>query len=230
MDLANKKAARKLKWSAPPKEDSDSESSPPSSSSSSADSVIELTDAENDSEREHADEEAQVNERPTPEDEVVIIEPPQPIITIPLPQITPVIPQPPVVREPPETLVTALEEFSLPAIRMQKTKQLPFLLRNLRRGFRLRCNSINIKTGISRPKMPIVVRYEYADSVFEVQMENWLCPFCELHGTFPNKEMLRCHFQWDHPEVILERWEQRTNNLVSEITHFSDCIRTESPF
>lgn len=64
--------------------------------------------------------------------------------------------------------------------------------------------------------MPVVVRYEYSESIFVVQMEKWLCPICELHGTFPNKEMLRCHLQWDHLEIILERWEQRTNNLVRE--------------
>lgn len=233
MDLANKKAARKFKSLVPLKEDSDSESTPPSSSgSSSTDSVMELTDDENDSEKEPANEEERTNKSPLPEDVVVITEPPQPVITIPLPQIAPVVLQPlPTTGEPPAALVAALEEFCLPSTQMQKTKQLPFLLRNLRRGFRLRCSSINIKTGRARPKMPVVVRYEYGESIFEVPMEKWLCPICELHGTFPNKEMLRSHFQWDHPEIILERWEQRTNNLVREyFSFFFDCISSDSSF
>ncbi|KXN91808.1 hypothetical protein AN958_11958 [Leucoagaricus sp. SymC.cos] len=214
-NLATGMAARKRKW--PTKNttlsdsDSGSSSSSSNSDSESSNSVIELTDSE--SEKETTEKE----HKPAPEvpsdSEIVIIEPPPPRITIPLLQIAPVAPHVPTTPpRPSEELVKALDETCGGLIRMQATKQLPFLLRNLRRGFHLRCNSIGVKTSRSKPRMPIVTRYEYTEKIFETKMSKWFCPLCELHGAFPNREMLRCHLHWDHPEVILERWERRMNN------------------
>lgn len=231
MNLATRMAARKTKWPSTSKnspETSDSESSPSSSESDSStpDSVIELTDSESDKYRKDGD------VKPDYEfldSEITIIEPPQPRITIPLPQIAPAPDQISAPSGPPEELVATLDEICGGSIRMQATKQLPFLLRNLRRGFRLRCNAIGIKTTRAKPRTPTLVRFEYTQKIYESRMSRWLCPLCELHGAFPNKDMLRCHLQWDHAEVILERWEQRANNqgksewrihlLVLEVLH-----------
>src|ERR1700683_3453206 len=47
---------------------------------------------------------------------------------------------------PSNDLIAALEVLTLPSLRMQKTGQLPFLLRNLRRGFAGRCHQLGIPT------------------------------------------------------------------------------------
>ena len=208
-------AARKTKWPSedtPATSDSDPESSSSDSDKSISDSVIELTDDER--EKDGRGEAAKSDQENASDDEVIIIEPPQPRITIPLPQITPVASHMPAPHGPPDVLVTALDELCGATIRMQATKQLPFLLRNLRRGFRLRCIDIGIKTTKAKPRMPVVVRYECTGIIYETSVPKWFCPLCELHGDLPNKDMLRCHLQWDHASVILERWEQRANNQV----------------
>jgi len=205
-------AARKTKWpleDIPVTNDSDSESSSSDSDRSIPDSVILFTDSED--EKKEATKADQEN---ILDNEVIIIEPPQPRITIPLPQIVPVASQISTPNGPPEILVATLDELCGAPVHMQATKQLPFLLRNLRRGFRLRCVAIGIKTTRVKPRMPVVVRYECTKKLYETSMSKWFCPLCELHGAFPNKDMLRCHLQWDHASVILERWEQRANNQV----------------
>ncbi|KAF9450213.1 hypothetical protein P691DRAFT_493426 [Macrolepiota fuliginosa MF-IS2] len=213
---ANQKAARKTKWPQPRRNPSDESSSESSASTSeSSDSIIELTDTESETDKDPTDnnEPTQAERDPLSENEIIIIEPPQPLITISLPQIAPVIPRPlSPPTGPPDQLVRVLEEICVAPLRMQKTKQLPFLRKNLRRGFRIRCNAIGVKTTRSKPKLPVLVRYEYMDTIYDTHISRWFCPLCELHGAFPNKEMLRYHMHWDHPEVILERWEQRTNN------------------
>lgn len=205
-------AARKTKWpleDIPATNDSDPESSSSDSDRSIPDSVIELTDSE--SQKKEA---TKTDQESILDDEVIIIEPPQPRITIPLPQIVPIASQIPTPHEPPDILVATLDELCGTPIRMQATKQLPFLLRNLRRGFRLRCVAIGIKTTRIKPRMPVVIRYECTEKIYETSMSKWFCPLCELHNAFPNKDVLRCHLQWDHASVILERWEQRANNQV----------------
>ena len=194
-------AARKTKWPLeviPVTNDSDSESSSSDSDRSTPDSVILLTDSEDEKK-----EATKTDQESILDNEVIIIEPPQPRITIPLPQIVPVASQIPVPHEPPEILVATLDELCGAPVRMQATKQLPFLLR---------CVAIGIKTTRVKPRLPVVVRYECTEKIYETSMSKWFCPLCELHGTFPNKDMLRCHLQWDHTSVILERWEQRANN------------------
>jgi hypothetical protein len=220
---SNMMAARKTKWptQSPSGSDSDSTSSTSNSDSGRSDSVIELTDSESNEGEENAS-------KPPSDSEIVIIVPPEPLITIPLSQVAPIAFQTPPPSGPPEDLAAALDEICLGPLRMQRTKQLPFLLRNLHRGFRLRCKAINIKTTKSRPKLPILVRYEYTGKRYETYMSKWLCPLCELHGALPNKEMLRCHLHWDHPEVILERWEQRANNQVCSFPYhcMTECDLT----
>ena len=195
--------------------DYDSESSSSDSDRSIPDSVIQLTDSE--TENNDKRKATKTDQENILDNEVIIIEPPQPRITIPLPQIVPVASQMPAPHGPPDILVATLDELCGAPIRMQATKELPFLLRNLRRGFRLRCVAIGIKTTRMKPRMPVIVRYECTEKIYETSMSKWFCPLCELHGAFPNKDMLRCHLQWDHASVILERWEQRANNQVRRL-------------
>ncbi|KAF8958613.1 hypothetical protein BDZ97DRAFT_1761981 [Flammula alnicola] len=84
---------------------------------------------------------------------------------------------------PPDSLIEALEALTLGPIRMQATGQLPFLLRNLRKGFIQRL-------------------YEHGDdTTYQAEVSEWLCPFCELFGRFNTWEMLNFHLKCDHFKV-----------------------------
>jgi hypothetical protein len=120
--------------------------------------------------------------------------------------------------EPSEELTTAVEALTLSSVRMQKAKHLPFLLRNLRRGFTSRCRSLSIPTQRTSEGVSVIVRYEYSFGVgehaFETRMEHWICPCCELHGTFQTREMLASHLDWDHDEIH-SQWNEVDDGRVS---------------
>jgi hypothetical protein len=40
----------------------------------------------------------------------------------------------------------------------------------------------------------------------------WLCPLCELHGVFGNRQMMEKHLEWDHREVTVN-WQ------INEVYH-----------
>ena len=154
---------------------------------------------------------------PTPPSIMILDSPPR--ITIPLPQIdrdlvnTPTSQSPSI--EPPDELITALESFTLSTIRMQKTHQLPFLLRNVREGFLSRCRTLGVPIYSDNRRLSLCVRYDYvAGLTYKTDISKWLCPLCEIHGTFRTREMLACHLQWDHAEVFSE-WGQMGDTEVS---------------
>jgi len=120
--------------------------------------------------------------------------------------------------EPSEELIMAVEALTLSSIRMQRTKQLPFLLRNLRRGFIARCLSLNVPARRTVEGIYVTVRYEYSSAAgehaFETRMDHWVCPCCELHGAFQTREMLASHLDWDHDE-ILTQWIEVDDKMVN---------------
>jgi hypothetical protein len=119
--------------------------------------------------------------------------------------------------EPSEELIIAIEALTLSSVYMQKARRLPFLLRNLRIGFISRCRSLNIPTQPSSERVSVTIRYEYSSATgehaFETQMEHWVCPCCELHGTFQTREMLTCHLDWDH-DKIFSQWNEVDGTAV----------------
>ena len=143
-----------------------------------------------------------------------------PRITIPLPQIDHDLVNTPAaqsrsIEQPPDELITALESFTLSTIRMQKTHRLPFLLRNVREGFLSRCQALRVPIYSDSRQLSLSVRYDYvAGPTYKTDISKWLCPLCELHGTFRTREMLACHFHWDHAEVFSE-WDQMDGTEVS---------------
>lgn len=142
-----------------------------------------------------------------------------PKITIPLSQIDLSLVDDPAPQsrsiEPSDELITALESLALPTIRMQKTHQLPFLLRNVREGFLSRCRALGVPIYSHDRQLSLCVRYDYvAGPTYITDISNWLCPLCELHGIFRTREMLDCHLQWDHAEVYSE-WERMVVTEVS---------------
>jgi len=134
--------------------------------------------------------------------------PPSPVLhELPLPSPIPDTRQPslPPPSAPPVELIAAVEPLTLSSVRMQKLKLLPFLLRNLRKGFRHRCQVLEIPTEPRAGDISVTVRYEHSsdsgEHVFETRVDKWLCPLCELHGTFGTRAMLASHLEWDHAEA-----------------------------
>ncbi|KAF8191132.1 hypothetical protein BJ912DRAFT_964139 [Pholiota molesta] len=141
--------------------------------------------------------------------------------------------------EPPAGLIAAVEALTLSAIRMQKTKQLPFLLRNLRHGFLKRCRKLQVPVFTDGRKVSLELVYEHVAGVrYETRIEAWCCPLCDLLGMVKTQEMLECHLRWDHAEVFcewqkkeeteeIEYWELRL--LIPEINEAveSDLPKTE---
>jgi hypothetical protein len=121
---------------------------------------------------------------------------------------------------PSNNLIAALEVLTLTSLRMQKTVQLPFLLRNLRRGFADRCHRLGVRTKpsihLNEPlKVELIFRLQTGEMVFidaedyldeyRTHMNSWNCPLCDLHGAFGTQAMLQKHIEWDHSE-IKTRW------------------------
>jgi len=134
---------------------------------------------------------------------------PAPRITIPLPQVK-AEPEEPIIGElgPSDLLLNAVEAFTLSPIRMEATGQFPFLRRNLRRGFLKRCMDLLVPIYRDDKEVALLVKYDYIDGiVFQAEVDDWICPFCNFLGKFPTREMLNCHLEWDHREVFSE-WEK----------------------
>lgn len=104
----------------------------------------------------------------------------------------------------------------------QRYHRLPFLLRNLRRGFENRCRQAGVRRyPQDAPNGTVKVVYKYyldgdaaparrdSDSsdeereqqTWEGHMSDWRCPICELHKPFTTREMLMFHLSRDHAEV-----------------------------
>jgi hypothetical protein len=125
---------------------------------------------------------------------------------------------------PPEELMIALEALTIASLHMQKARRLPFLLRELRRGFERRCQLVGVPTAEERGPISASVVYKLrvnddgvefgglgptkvADLIHKARMAAWHCPLCELHGEFKTRQMLQKHLTWDHDEVDT-MWEQ----------------------
>ncbi|KAG2063903.1 hypothetical protein BDR04DRAFT_1110967 [Suillus decipiens] len=116
---------------------------------------------------------------------------------------------------PSDTLIEALENVSLTTIRLAKLHRLPFILRNLRKGFLIRCESLGIDTSHTiPPSKPVTVIYNVSQITehrypgrqeTRTTMADWRCPLCELHGVFPTQQILYAHLRWDHSGVGF-RW------------------------
>lgn len=114
----------------------------------------------------------------------------------------------------PEPLIQLFRTFQLhtDSTRIfQETKQLPFLLRNLRKSFKTLCRDFDIPcTPLPDDKAGnILIRYDHLESAsFERALPKWFCPLCDLFGKFETIEMLKIHldlahknlfFDWVHP-------------------------------
>ena len=90
--------------------------------------------------------------------------------------VAPAIPSGKDPKVPSHQLVAAVESLTLSSIRMQKTSQLPFLLRNLRHGFLLRCRRLQVPVYTNGRDLLFSVQYSYLDdAVYHVDgLSVWL--------------------------------------------------------
>lgn len=117
--------------------------------------------------------------------------------------------------EPSQALLDGLERLTSSVIRLEKMRRLPFLRRNLRRGFQLHCRMVGVDIEPhSLPHTSISVIYNYPfvhnlssepggirNTTAKSSMKDWLCPLCDLHKKFHNPRMLDKHLAWDHSGV-----------------------------
>ena len=114
---------------------------------------------------------------------------------------------------------------------MKEYKRLPFLMRNVRRGFELKCRAAGIRTDPKeRPSARVEVLYRYCldddndsdtpseddDERFEDKlgsMSQWLCPICQIHGEFNTREMLSFHLADSHRDVQVSWKESMVNDV-----------------
>lgn len=126
-------------------------------------------------------------------------------------------------------LLAAFEPLSI-TTRLRLHKSLPFLMRNLRKGFLVKCATIGIPTApkdAPSPSMQIIYRYlihDDSDHPLEDDWEEiagesteWVCPICDLHGVMATREMVEYHLQNDHDEVQAT-WTQQA---VSHVDAFA---------
>ncbi|KAK2465590.1 hypothetical protein APHAL10511_002482 [Amanita phalloides] len=147
----------------------------------------------------------------------------------------------------PESLIQLFRAFYLhtdsPTL-FQESKQLPFLLRNLRKSFDALCHQL----GIPSTPLPedgqgtVLVRYEHlANASFEWSFPKWFCPLCDLFGRFATKEMLKIHLGLAHKNTFFD-WIQpsdserqdnvswRLHVLIPEIDNtIGDHVATSEP-
>ncbi|KAF9527426.1 hypothetical protein CPB83DRAFT_856154 [Crepidotus variabilis] len=121
---------------------------------------------------------------------------------------------------PHDQLLEAVEALTLGVIRMQVTRRLPFLRRNLKQGFMKRCEAlfVPIYRDLRKGKVSLSVIYEHVgESSYESpeKLDKWLCPLCTLFDEFETREMLDCHLKWDHREVFWD-WEEVVDEDADE--------------
>ncbi|KAK0482243.1 hypothetical protein IW261DRAFT_1466979 [Armillaria novae-zelandiae] len=106
-------------------------------------------------------------------------------------------------------LLEALKALYFTTLRMQDTSRLPFLRRSLRSCFRNHCRlrGYGLQRPSSKPHITLVYDCPSAERTCTTHIRDWLCPVCELHGAFDNRDHLSCHLAWDHPELET-RWER----------------------
>ncbi|KAA1473000.1 hypothetical protein DENSPDRAFT_872540 [Dentipellis sp. KUC8613] len=143
---------------------------------------------------------------------------------------------PPRPHSPSKQLLSALEGLTLHQTIMEKTKQLPYLPRNVHKGFLLRCTREGIDTRRTGPPGEVRVITEretggLKEDKYETTMNDWLCPLCgPSPGPYPTKDTLNAHLKWDHEEVDVEwnnfdgAWELKLllHDPVIELTDSSE--------
>ncbi|KAJ7209505.1 hypothetical protein GGX14DRAFT_566020 [Mycena pura] len=114
---------------------------------------------------------------------------------------------------PPQEIVAAVERSVASVFCMQKLHRLPFLKRNVQRGFLRYCRARGVPTESDSCFSSTSVVFRLADGVlpsYETFIISYECPLCHLHRPFPTKEVLQTHLNEGHPDVFTV-WEDIDN-------------------
>lgn len=138
-------------------------------------------------------------------------------------------------------LKAALKALTLSGIRLKEYKRLPFLCRNVRRGFKIRCRKASVRTQPKEePPARVKVLYRYSfdgengsdasssSSDLEMYedkmggMSRWLCPLCQVYGVFDTREMLDFHLSRDHDTVKVSWTQPIVDDVRVSACHCAD--------
>ncbi|KAJ7783054.1 hypothetical protein B0H16DRAFT_1495176 [Mycena metata] len=206
------KAARKVESQDPPSDDESSSSSSESSENESDWESTTESDRGGESETDKPDSEDEDDQVQIIDEVPVVIEllddtpPPSPAST-------------PRLSRPTEDLIAAMEGLNLGVACLQELRRLPFLRRNLRRGFLNYCRVRGVPIEVANESPSIAVDFKMNDSAYEASTSCYECPLCHLHFPFRTQEMLSTHLNLDHGE---ENWR-----LQLLLTRTNDNVRRE---
>ncbi|KAF7361983.1 SMC hinge domain-containing protein [Mycena venus] len=131
----------------------------------------------------------------------------------------------------PGNIVTAIEGLTLSLACMDKLRRLPFLKRNVRRGFLNYCHARGVSTRQTEDYVPsITVAFRLAASDLDphkASISCHECPLCQLHLPFQTREMLEIHLDLDHDEVktIWDKIDEQIWGLVLVLPSQSEDVR-----
>ncbi|KAJ7680247.1 hypothetical protein DFH06DRAFT_1315050 [Mycena polygramma] len=196
-----RKAARKVEEQTPPPDD-DSTSDSSESDSDSDDDWESVSESDRDSELDKPDLEEDLSDDNI---EIVDMRPFKPPVIELLDDTPPPSPvQTPRFLKPSEEIITAIEDLALSTECLQELRGLPFLKRNVRRGFFNYCRARGIPTDSDDRSISISVVFKLANTELfphEASVSWFECPLCRLHRPFQTKDMLQTHLDLDHAEV-----------------------------
>jgi hypothetical protein len=118
---------------------------------------------------------------------------------------------------PPEEIIAAIEGLALSAACMQELHRLPFLKRNVRRGFLNYCRARGVPIESENTCPSITVVFKLMDSElppYEASISCYECPLCQLHLPFQTREMFQTHLDLAHAEVMTA-WDEIDDKVSS---------------
>ncbi|KAG6829754.1 hypothetical protein H0H92_003630 [Tricholoma furcatifolium] len=134
-------------------------------------------------------------------------------------------------------MMKAINALSLSSVRMQQTKQLPFLRRNLLRGFTGRCRQLGLRTKpIPGELVRLRVRYDYGSETFRVRLRDWACPLSWDHETVPTQWVRLQSGPWSLRLTIPEPPDEEENETpipeeqIQNTPHRGHRAEVFSPF
>ncbi|KAK7054805.1 hypothetical protein VNI00_003268 [Paramarasmius palmivorus] len=98
---------------------------------------------------------------------------------------------------------------------------LPFLRRNIRRGFVGKCqaNGTNMASQSGDGLRVIYISCQSVEKGYARDLDGWECPMCLMFpGGFDNRDMLKNHLEWDHVDInVVWKRNRSTRSWTIEI-------------
>ncbi|KAL1748792.1 hypothetical protein HDZ31DRAFT_28888 [Schizophyllum fasciatum] len=122
---------------------------------------------------------------------------------------------------PTDRLLDAMGKLALGTPRLSPNRKLPFLRRNVRRGFLLACRRRRVPCLdaelANAPEYDVIYEYQIKTGV-EYQarrrVKGYECPLCDLQANFASRPTCEAHLRWDHPEVKVTITENGSRRKV----------------